>query len=64
VVTHQDKQTGAWVPNAPVLSGTKTGWRMGGTSNGLVIREQGPYRYWGSDRRPGTPKRICGKQDK
>ena len=40
-VTHQDKQTGAWVPNAPVLSETSNGWRMDGTYNDLIIRKQG-----------------------
>ena len=40
-VTHQDKQSGAWVPNAPVLSETNNGWRMDGTYNDLIIRKQG-----------------------
>ena len=25
-LTHRDPQSGAWVPNAPVLSSTKNGW--------------------------------------
>ena len=44
-VTHQDKQTGAWVPNAPVLSETNNGWRMDGTYNDLIIRKQGLDRH-------------------
>jgi hypothetical protein len=39
-VTHQDA-TGKWVENAPVLSETKQGWRLDGTSNGLIIRKKG-----------------------
>ena len=40
-VTHQDRKTGAWVANAPVLSETKNGWRVDGTENDLVIRRSG-----------------------
>ncbi len=40
-VTHRDRQSGAWLPNAPVLSEARNGWRMDGTNNDLIIRKQG-----------------------
>ena len=40
-VTHRDAVTGQWVPNAAVLSETKQGWRVDGTSNTVVIRKKG-----------------------
>src|SRR4051812_18227961 len=40
-LTHRDKQSGEWVPNAPVLSETRNGWRVDGTYNDLIIRKKG-----------------------
>jgi hypothetical protein len=40
-VTHRDLTSGAWVPNAPVLSETNNGWRLDGTQNALLIKKHG-----------------------
>ncbi len=43
-VTHRDPQTGAWIPNTPVLSTTKQGWRLDGGWNEVVIPPNGKDR--------------------
>jgi hypothetical protein len=44
-VTRRDPQTGNWVPNAPVLSETKNGWRIDGAAHSLLIRKQGDNQH-------------------
>jgi hypothetical protein len=40
-LTHQDPKSGAWVPNAPVLSETNNGWRLDNTAIGIIVKKAG-----------------------